>query len=373
MARGDGRIFLKANSSVYSMAFYVHGVEQRETTGERDPDKALKVLHNRIKEVHADELGGPMFVASAAKKMTVRELLDSLKADFTMRDKASPQNLSGIKLAQEAFGDIRAVSFGPKHVDQFIKEKLTDEYANATINRIAGFVEQAFALAVTEGKLPKVPYIKHLSEKDNVRQGFVSKAEFLRVHANLPADLQDFAMFAFSTGWRRGEIVNLDWSNVQDGDTVIRLRPEQTKNGHGRSVPVEGELVDIIKHRREARTIEANGTTTISRFVFHRGDGLRVGDFRKVWAKATAKAKLPRPLLFHDLRRSAVTAMVNAGIPQLVAMGLSGHRTPSMFSRYNISIEDEQRAALKAVEEYHKRKIQASEQKASNVVSMGQG
>jgi len=145
-----------------------------------------------------------------------------------------------------------------------------------------------------------------------MRQGFCSKEEFLRVHANLPNDLRDFALFAFATGWRCGEIAGLDWSNVQDNDTMIRLRPDQAKNGFGRSVPVEGELVEVIERRRAVRRVDANGTAQLSHLVFHRGDGLEIGDFRKSWASATAAAGLHN-VLFHDLRRAAVTAMVNAG------------------------------------------------------------
>jgi len=60
-----------------------------------------------------------------------------------------------------------------------------------------------------------------------------------------------------------------------------------------------------------------------------------VRDFRETWIKLTAAAKLPG-LLLHDFRRSAVRNMIRRGVPQVVAMKISGHKTMAVFNRYNI-------------------------------------
>jgi integrase len=153
---------------------------------------------------------------------------------------------------------------------------------------------------------------------------------------------------------------------------VILLRAEKSKSRKPVTVPIDGELAEIIDRRRAARVLEDDGgTVRLAEYVFHH-DGQPIGDIRKAWATAcvaagvgemfcpacrqsSAKHTCPqckvetkyRGKLFHDFRRTAACNMVRAGVAQSVAMQITGHRTDSMFRRYAIVSEGDKREALR--------------------------
>ena len=79
---------------------------------------------------------------------------------------------------------------------------------------------------------------------------------------------------------------------------------------------------------------------------------MKVGDFRKAWNTACTEIG-KAGLLFHDLRRSAIRNMVRAGIPERVAMTISGHRTQNIFDRYNITSQGELMEAARKCHEFN--------------------
>jgi len=204
------------------------------------------------------------------------------------------------------------------------------------------------AIAGGEKHLTAAPLIRHLSEAGNARQGFFSDLEFRNVASNLEPDLADFALFGYLTGWRKGEINSLRWSDV-DGD-VVRLQAENSKNGEARFVTLEGELAELIERRKACRQVKTKTAVVLSDLVFHR-DGEPIRDFRKAWTAAFKMAGVPLRL-FHDLRRTAVRNMIRAGVPDRVAMQVSGHKTRSMLDRYNIVSEKDQREAMQKTQAY---------------------
>ena len=373
-ARGEGRIFSRKGSVYWWCAYFLRGKEYRESTGKTDTKEAEKFLKRRLKEVGADQIGKATFIGPQQERIKVGKLLDALEADYQLREKDSPQFRTHLKHIRSYFGLWRAMEVTAEAVDRYIAERQEAGCAPATINRSTQLLAQAFKLAITRKHLASAPQIRHLSEKGNARQGFFADAEFRALIVNLPDYLRDFVRFGYLTGWRRGEIASLRWEDVE-GD-VIRLRAENAKNDEPRSVTLTGELGEIVKRRKAERQVKTKSGVVLAAFIFHRG-GRPVGDFRKAWATACVAANLGRFVcdccnqtvsghrcddcrrearytgrIFHDLRRTAVRNMVRAGVPERVAMTISGHRTRSVFDRYNIVNEADLRDAMQRVQDH---------------------
>lgn len=334
--RGDGRTYRRGDR--WWIEYWVRGQQLRESAG-RTEAEAKRKLKARLKEIHGDRFVGPK-----EERLTVEELLDGLILHLeTKGARAVASFESHLKPVREHFNFTRAVDLTTSHVERFVQERLAAGKARATVNREVGALKQALNLARKQGRLSRIPYIPMLRE-DNARQGFFERAEFEAVASHLPHPVADIARFAYLSGWRKGEIVSLRWDAVDRTAREVRLWT--SKNRRGRVLPCEGELWELIERRWAAREFEMrDGLTALSDYVFHR-NGKPASDFRKSWARACKKATVPGKL-FHDLRRTAVRNMIRAGVPQSVAMAISGHRTVSMFLRYNITSEEDKRQALR--------------------------
>ena len=151
--------------------------------------------------------------------------------------------------------------------------------------------------------------------------------------------------FAFLTGWRvPSEVLTLERTQVDRQTKTIRLEPEDTKNAEGRTFPYEllPDLDELIEAQWQLREQLAKADT-ICPYVFRR-QGSPIRYFYKAWRTACETAgvlgKIP-----HDFRRPAVRNLVRAGVPERTAMQLTGHKTRSVFDRYDIVNEADLREA----------------------------
>jgi integrase len=154
--------------------------------------------------------------------------------------------------------------------------------------------------------------------------------------------------FACKTGWRLSEITGLTWDKVDLKNGVVRLDPGDAKNNEPRTIVVDAELLEILKRQWKLR----GKSGSVLPFVFLNEKGTdQVKRFDKSWKTACRNSQIGKRL-FHDFRRSAVRNMVRVGVPERVAMTISGHKTRSVFERYNIVNEEDLRHAAQKQSDY---------------------
>jgi integrase len=247
-------------------------------------------------------------------------------------------------------------------VRRFVRRRQRERASNGTIARELSMLRRMFSLAVKARKLPETPYIE-MCKLSNVRKGFLDPEQYTRLRHELPDYLKSLSSLAYFTGMRRREICLLRLEQVNLRDAEIRLDPGTTKNNEGRTIPLTGELLQILKIHLEKRAAECADCPFVFFRVCRRGGHAQwrpIGDFRKAWRGACIQTGLGRMerqengrlkyagLIFHDLRRSAIRNLVRAGVPERVAMRISGHKTAAIFARYDItSPRDLQEAAQK--------------------------
>lgn len=260
--------------------------------------------------------------------------------------------LSNIRHLDEFFKSRKARSIGADDVRRFVEARQAAGASNASINRALAALKSMFRLAVRDGKLPGAPHID-LCKEPAARDGFLEYDAFKKLRAELPAYLRAPVTLAFGTGMRLGELAGLRWEQVDLKNRTIRLNAAETKNDEGRVIPLNSETVEMLS------ALPKN-----TERVFQ-NDKQPLGQFRKSWRAACIRAGLGKNetmpdgktevytgLQFHDLRRSGVRNLVRAGVSEQVAMKISGHKTASVFRRYNILSEDDLQDAAKKQDAY---------------------
>jgi integrase len=341
--RGTGSI-LKIGR-FWHIQFYRHGRMFQESSRSEKKTVAEHMLRDRLEKVRQG-----LFQSPRVERVTFDELAADLLNDYRMNGRRTTDDAES-RISNHllpTFGGLLAAEVTTDRIREYIVKRQLDEAAPGTIQQELALLKRAFKLAsqMTPPKVARAPYVP-MVRVNNVRKGFIEREQFTKLRDALPEYLKPLLTAAYLTGMRLGELRTLGWQNVDLVAAAVTLDPGTTKNDEPRTIPMTTELLETLKFQLQRRNAECPECP----YVFHR-NGRPIGDFRKAWECACKEADVP-DLLFHDLRRSAVRNMVRAGIPEQVAMKISGHKTRCIFDRYNIVSERDVREAACKLDRYY--------------------
>jgi integrase len=323
---------------IWWFSFYYKGKKLRQSAKTTKKREAENLLSYYLGQVARGEFTG----FEREKSLTLAELLTLSLDEAEMRGLRDVYHMRfRAEHLKAFFKDAPIEAITEQAIARYVAHRRTQAIARSTINRELAVLRGALRLAKKRKLIKELPDVVRFPE-DNVRMVFFNAADFAKFTAHLPDVLQDMVRFAYLTGWRKGQIATLQWSDI-DGE-VIRLTGETVKTKSVQVLALAGELAEIIQRRRAAQ----NGP-----WVFHR-DGNLIRDFRSAWKAALKKAGV-KDYHFHDFRRTATRNMALAGVPEKHIMQVTGHKTTAMLHRYNITVEQDTHNTLMRTQEFLQR------------------
>lgn len=378
--RGEGTVYRQKGSRFFWLQWYAQGRRFTESSKSEDEKVARRLLRKRLASVESGELSG-------GSRESLASLYATLERDYTINQR---KDLVNVKSRWEnhlkpSFSGKFVSDVDAQLISEFIAKRQAEGAANATINRELAILKRCYKLAVKTGilKVGQQPYIGTLKER-NVRKGFLKDEQYqalARETGKVGLWLRAMFEVGYTYGWRKSELLKLRVSQIDIGRREILLNPGETKTDQGRGAPMTDRVLELMvasisgkkpddfvftrqpatpagclfkypnsrfwwfrldyegRHFREStkKETEKEAQKILDSYIrdLPPAEPRQVCDFRDDWDRVTAAAGVPG-LLFHDLRRTGVRNMRRNGISEKVAMTISGHKTRSVFERYNI-------------------------------------
>lgn len=365
-AKGEGCLLRRPGSRFWWAQFFVNGKAVRKSTKKTIKEEALPVLRRFMGDT---ERGLPV----ADGKLRYTDMRTALIDDYvrkgnrTLEQRADgSETIVGLPQLDAYCGyskdnpGIKLSSITPEWVRGFVRKRTEEDAGPAMVNRSLQALRRGLNIMREEGKIAVVPKIKLMKEPP-ARRDFLEPTKFDELLKALPSYLRPLVALLYFTGARKGEALAIEWDQVDLDKREIRLHDEQTKSGEARVLPLPSRVVDLLRptQRKSGKVFEATnlrvewetacasvglGTRTEMQSEAPRNDRKQPRVARSKWHQYSG-------LRLHDLRRSAVRNLrVMGGVPETVAMKISGHKTRAVFDRYNIVTTGDLHAAMQSVE-----------------------
>lgn len=337
----------KSGSKTYSLRYQdAYGRQTQRKIGVYGAisfDQARKVARRWRSEV---ELGGDPAGDKAIKKSTPTYAeLAAQHIEFARSHQKTPENTESVLRVHllPRWGAKRVDEITTPEVAKWLAEKRAAGLAPATVEKIRITFNRSFELALKWGVpgVTKNP-VRHIPRRkfSNARDRFLTSDEAARLlkatEASINPQLSSIVGLLLLTGARKTELLTAQWQHI-DPDRRVWFIPT-SKTGQSRHVPLSQPALAIISQLDRWDGCDWLLPNPVTKKPYT--------DIKHPWETARAAAGLP-DLHIHDLRHSAASFMINAGIDLFAVGRILGHADHKSTMRYSHLAND---TLMKAVE-----------------------
>lgn len=332
--------FKKGGNNKWYYRFQLNGKEYyracKGATNKKEADMYEAIVKSEL-------MKGNLGILENKKKTSLKEGLDIYLHYSEVNKRSYKSDLSLVKRISSFFGNPDLVDIVPTSIDAF-KQYLQVEFElkNSSINRHLEALSKMFNLCIADGLLDKNPMesVKKMLE-ENYKVRVLAKEEETLLFLVLDERLKPIVICALKTGMRKGEILTLKWINIDFKGNYIELL--HTKSGKKRKIPISKTLRKIL--------LEIKKTST-SEYVFvNPKTNKPYTDIKKAFRTALDKAGI-KDFVFHDLRHTFATRLIEKGVDIVVVKELLGHADISTTMIYTHSDAIRKQHAIDIIDEY---------------------
>ena len=242
---------VKVKEKTYYIDFYYKGCRKRERIGTSKKLAETTLSKRKVAIAEGRYLDKKKVIKTKFKDLSKWYLaLERVK-----RKRSYRRDCASVDKLNEYLGKKVITEITPAVVDNYKTHRLDqvtvrrNKTKPATLNRELACLRYMFNLAVRDGKAEKNPMLGvELEKENNKRDRILFTDEYHVLLDKAPLYLKPILMFAYHTGMRKSEILNLLWDRIDLKNGFIRLQAEDTKNGEARVIPLNNELTVLLKN-----------------------------------------------------------------------------------------------------------------------------
>ncbi len=320
---------------VWYIDYSFNGRRLRKAVG-----RSKKIADLALKKVELEIARGEFLGVVEPKKV----LFDKLCEEYLIFSKANKASSSyerdqlSIKHWLQAFHGKLMTEVSSYELESY-KNRRRDEVAPATVNRELSCIKHMFNKAVQWGYLTDNPIRNVTKFKEPPgRVRYLTDEEIERLLNCCSEHIRSIVVTVLNTGMRKGEILNLKWSDVDMKNRIIIIR--KTKNNETRIMPMNDTVCDVL---------DSIGPGILDKQVFTDQYGRDFKSFKKGFCGALRRANI-KDFRFHDLRHTFASRLAMAGTNMRTVQELLGHKDIRMAMRYSHLSDVHLKEAVKKLE-----------------------